>query len=60
MISKNTSRFMMRAELAEILGISRWTLARRLKIKGITLPKGLLEPELVKKIYLVFGLKPDF
>ncbi len=49
---------MTRSELAEALGISRWTLARRLKEKGIKLPKGLLEPQVIEAVFLAFGIKP--
>ena len=58
MASENSSRFMTRSELAAALGISRWTLARRLKEKGIKLPKGLLEPQVIEEIFLAFGIKP--
>ncbi|MDX1478131.1 MAG: hypothetical protein R3301_10540 [Saprospiraceae bacterium] len=44
-----------RQELAEEYGISRNTLARRLKMAGIDLPRGRIYPHDLRRIYRVLG-----
>lgn len=52
---KKTNPTKPRSEIAAEYGIHRNTLCRQLKNKGITLPKGILYPEDVKRVYEALG-----
>lgn len=45
---------MTRREIANLLGMEEHTFARKLKIKGIFLPKGLVSPHSQKAIFDAF------
>lgn len=52
-------KFMTRSELAKSIGVSRWTLHRRLNEKGINLPKGLLSPEIIRMVVQILNPLPS-
>lgn len=48
---------MTRREIAHLLGMEEHTFARKLKNKGIELPKGLVAPQWQKAFLMPFGIR---
>lgn len=51
---------MTRREIANLLGIGEHTLKRKLKEKGISLPKGLVTPQAQKNIFDALWYPPIY
>lgn len=51
---------MTRREIAHLLGMEEHTFARKLKNKGIELPKGLVAPQWQKAIFDAFWYPPAY